>query len=333
VSVFVGGALTVLTARQQGAVVAFVVYTAMSLCFAGVYIGVVRLIIDRWLPATARGWQRALVRVAAVIIAAAGGGEAATRLVALAGGEVSRFRVMGVGLGVLGAIHLIEVGYEHLRRQVREGELREERIHRQALVAELAAIQARTDPHFLFNSLNTVAGLIEEDPRRAVEVVTRLAGFFRHSVLASRSNSVAVVDELRSAAAYLEIQGLRFGNRLQWSCELAPGLDGVVVPPFLLQPLVENAVTHGIGARGGSLQIAVRARRRHEILQMAVDDDGPGPGGSAHIGAGTSLADIGERLELLFGDRARLRTGPSELGGFSSCLELPLERPAGVAES
>ena len=325
VALLISAALTMVLARDRTSwLPTLVVMSLVSLCFASTYVGVVRLLLDRLLERVGPWWQRGLMHVAAVTMAAALGGEAAVRIVGLVGGRVHRLRVMGVGFAVIAAIRLIEVGYEHLRRQVRRVELREEQAMQQALRAELAALQARTDPHFLFNALNTVAGLIEEDPRRAVEVVTRLAGFFRHTLQSSRATRVALSDEVRAAAAYLEIQSLRFGDRLDWSMEVEPGLGSMAVPPFLLQPLVENAVLHGASGSRSRTHIRLAAGAVGNRLELTVEDDGPGPGGSTHAGAGTALDDIDERLELLYGGAARLTTSRGPSGGFLVRLELPM---------
>jgi len=328
VALFIGAALTILLATRQGlAGPAFLMMSAVSLCFAGGYAGAYRLLFDGLLRRSP-SWRRSLLlNVAAVLTATALGGGLAIAFVSILTGPASMsvmLRILGVGLAVISAIRVLQLGYDGLRMQVREGELREERVRRQALMSELSALQARTDPHFLFNSLNTIAGLIEEDPKRAVAVVTRMGGFFRHNLLASRSGSVSLGDEIRAVSAYLEIQSLRFGERLRWTVELPPELDGVPVPPLALQPLVENAVVHGTINHAGVAHIEVRAASAGDRLALTVDDDGPGPGGSTHRGSGSSISDLAERINLLYDGAATLKTGPGPLGGFRARLDLPL---------
>jgi two-component system sensor histidine kinase AlgZ len=327
VALLIGAALTLMLAtRQKVALPAFLVMSMISLCFAVGYIGIHRLVFDRWLLRARTWWSRMLLHAAAILVATLAGGGAALLLLEALGGRVSaalRLRVLGVGLAVLVAVRLLQLGYEGLRQQVRESELREERASRQALRAELAALQARTDPHFLFNGLNTIAGLIEEDPQRAVQVVTRLGSFFRHNLQSSRTDTVALGDELRAATAYLEIQSLRFDDRLTWQVDSEPGLDAVRVPPLLLQPLVENAVLHGTSDPGRRVHVVVAAERIAEQVRLTIDDDGPGPGGSTHRGAGTSLRDLVGRLRLIHGDALGFETGRSPRSGFRVRITLP----------
>lgn len=312
----------------------FAVLCLVSLCFAVAYrvasVLVNRLVEQRPLPLLGR----ALLDAAAIVAAAAVGGEAGSRVLLAvgwsSGGDLNalRLRVVSIGLAVLVGVRLTELGYERLREQIRSVELRAERARRQALHAELAALRARTDPHFLFNSLNTIAGLIEEEPERAVAVVTRLSGLFRHTVQGSRVESVSLRDEIQAASAFLEIQALRFEDGLSWSVALPEELESAQVPPLILQPLVENAVLHGSSA-GPSNRIEVEASTNGASLVLTVTDDGPGPGRSQHRGSGTSLADLEERLALLFGPAGRVESGLAPGGGFRVVLSLPwTERPS-----
>lgn len=328
VSVLIGAALTIMMAtRQRVALVNFLALALISFCFAASYIGLYQLVVERMLTRAATWWGRGALHLLAVFAATLIGSEMAYRLLLLLGGDVTldvRLRITAVGFAVLASIRLVNTGYERLRQRVREVELREERARRQALRAELAALQARTDPHFLFNALNTVAGLIEEDPGRAVQVVTRLGGFFRHSLQTSRSGEVALGEEIGAATTYLEIQSLRFRDRLTWKVDTEPGVRSARIPPLLLQPLLENAVVHGLSARGRQVHVVVDAARVGDRLRISVEDDGPGPGGSGHRGSRTSLADMAERLELLYPGEATLETGRSPSGGFRATLDLPL---------
>ncbi len=311
----------------------FAVLCLVGLCFATAYRVVYLLVLPVYLRGAVSPIRRGWLHAAAILAATVSGGEAATRVLLLFGAasgdrvDLLRLRVMSIGLSILVSIRLVEFGYERLREKVRSVELREERARRQALHAELAALQARVDPHFLFNSLNTIAGLIEEDPKRAVEVVTRLSGLFRHTVHGSRVESVPLEDEIGAVSAFLEIQTLRFSDRLSWTVDVAPGLETARVPPLILQPLVENAVLHGTSQRRKA-KVRIEAEANGDRLLLTVEDDGPGPGQSTHRGSGTSLADLAERVDLLHGAAAGLETGPLPGGGFRACLRLPLAEVA-----
>ncbi len=214
----------------------------------------------------------------------------------------------------------------HMRSRLEESRLREVRSQREALAAQVQGLQARIEPHFLFNSLNSVASLIREDPERAERALERIAHLFRYALDASAAPFVPLADELESVECFLELANLRFEDRLVTSVSVEPGVGDIRVPPLALQPLVENAVQHGIATReaGGRVELEIR---RGAMLEIRIEDDGPGPGGSSHRGAGAGLGDLRKRLDLLYGGRATLRVDRGELGGFRVRLALPLDAP------
>jgi sensor histidine kinase YesM len=221
-------------------------------------------------------------------------------------------------------IWAIEYVYTKLRVHARNVELREERARRDALKAQLETLQARTDPHFLYNSLNMVAGLIDEDPALAERVLEKLSDLFRYALEGSRKARVTLGEELAAVRGYLEVQSLRLGERLRFEIDAADGVESLSVPPLVLQPLVENAVLHGVSPRVDGGAVLVRARRRNGLLELSVEDDGSGPGSSPSTGTRTSLRDLQERLDLLYGGEAKLESGKSENGGYRVRVELPL---------
>ena len=218
---------------------------------------------------------------------------------------------------------LVMIGVGALRELSIREQGRREDAELQLKVARLSALSARTDPHFLFNSLNSIAALIADDPELAERAVLSLAALFRYVLEGSSATHVALGDELAFVRAYLALEGLRYADRLTVSIDVAPSLSAVQIPPLILQPLVENALRHGLAARPERLTIAVQISAQAGQLTITVDDDGPGPGASQHRGARTSQADLQQRLALAYGSRARFETGRSPLGGFRAMLELP----------
>lgn len=191
--------------------------------------------------------------------------------------------------------------------------------------AQLEALHARINPHFLFNSLNTVASLIADQPEVAETVVERLAGAYRHVLDTSRRVVVPLSEEIAFADDLLTIQGARFEDSLRFEMEIEPGLADIPVPALVMQSLVENAILHGVSSRGHGV-VKVSARRDGQYLVLEVWDDGVGPGESAHRGSGTGLADLEQRLRLLYRDDATLSL---QAEGDLTCarVRLPL-RPA-----
>lgn len=193
-----------------------------------------------------------------------------------------------------------------------------------ALRAEIEALQSRTNPHFLFNALNTVAGLIHDQPDLAERTVERLADILRYTLQHASAPLVTLEREVAIVRDYLEIQRARFGERLGYTIDVEGGLEGLALPPLVLQPLVENAVLHGVAPleRGGSVR--VQARRRGAAVVLSVQDDGAGQSGRR--GSGTSLRDLERRLALLYGAACEVAIGPSGQGGLSVTITVPWRR-------
>jgi two-component system sensor histidine kinase AlgZ len=258
------------------------------------------------------------------------GVELALRITTALGGpnvQVLRSDVLQVAVVVTVVVTAAAVGFETLRERARRVELTAQRAQQEALRAQLEALQARTNPHFLFNSLNTVAGLIEEDPRKAEDVLERLSGLFRYSLEGSRTDWVGLEQEIDAVSGYLEVERVRLGDRLRSEVHVEPETQGILVPPLLLQPLVENAVLHAVAPRSEGGCITVTARRNGAALCLEVTDNGPGLGSSRHRGSGTSLEDLHRRLEMIYGGRARLDVSSPDDAGCRVTLTLPLGPP------
>jgi two-component system sensor histidine kinase AlgZ len=202
--------------------------------------------------------------------------------------------------------------YERLREkleaatlQLREKELAAERSRKLAVEARLSSLESRIHPHFLFNTLNSISSLIQEDPRQAERLVERLAALLRFSLDSNQRSTVAMSQELKITRDYLEIEKARIGRRLRYSIDVPPRLESVEVPPLSVQTLVENSLKHAISPRREGGEIQITARGAGDLVVIEVADDGPGFAPRA-IAAGHGLDNLQARLAALFDDRASL---------------------------
>jgi two-component system, LytTR family, sensor kinase len=188
--------------------------------------------------------------------------------------------------------------------------------------AQLAALRAQLHPHFLFNALHTVVQLIPREPKRAAEAAELVAGLLRTALEEDR-DLVTVADEIAFAKRYLEVESIRFGDRLRVHFEADDASANALLPSFALQTLVENAVLHGAAPRVDATEIRVGATLVGRTLRVVVSDDGDGASADAASGTvGSGLSRLRERLAALYGDRARLVCGNAPQGGFTSVLEI-----------
>lgn len=189
--------------------------------------------------------------------------------------------------------------------------------------AQLAALRFQVNPHFLFNALNAVTSLVGAGRNpEAVAVVSRLSSFFRASLGVPPGASARLQDELDVVGSYLEIEAARFGERLAVEIDAPEELYSALIPHFLLQPLVENAVKHGVAGSKRRVAVRVAARAEGEVLILTVADDGAATG-PAPVGAGIGLPNVAARLEALFGQKGRLVTRPLN-PGFEAEVRMPL---------
>lgn len=215
--------------------------------------------------------------------------------------------------------------YEERSQVALRSELRASQLEALVATARLGALKAQLQPHFLFNTLNAIVVLVRQQKgRQAEETLARFSDLLRAVLADMDAQEVPLSRELEYLRLYLSIEQVRFSDRLRVQIEVDPGLLDAAVPHMALQPLVENAIRHGIGRRSTSGAIAIRARREGASLQIEVCDDGPGfQEEGAPGGMGLGLANTRARLEQLYGDRAELRTGGVPGGGARALLILP----------
>jgi two-component system sensor histidine kinase AlgZ len=187
--------------------------------------------------------------------------------------------------------------------------------------ARLQALQARIRPHFLFNSLNAVLALVRSDPRRAERTLEDLADLFR-ALMSDGRSLVRLADEIALIERYAAIEQLRLGTRLRMSWELDQAPVDALMPPLVLQPLLENAIYHGVEPGEGTSDVLVRIDLRGNRVHALVENPAPPPGATARAGNHMALDNIRERLMLFFDADARLETGERD-GRYRVELDMP----------
>ena len=212
---------------------------------------------------------------------------------------------------------------------------REQRLLWLASRAELKALRAQINPHFLFNALSAIAGLMHYRPELADETIEQLAQVFRYALRKSETEWAPLSEEVDFVSAYLHIEQARFGERLRIEFDVAPGAGPMTIPAMSIQPLIENAIKHGVTAVDGCGTVGLRASLDDGLLTVEVSDNGPGfPPGFALEDGGEShgLRNVKERLRGYYGEAARL-SWESGNGGTRVMLTLPAEEHAGDTRS
>ena len=230
-------------------------------------------------------------------------------------------------LAVAALVHALEAW-----RRARESELDAARLGMQLAQARLDALTARLEPHFLFNALQGVSTLIHRDPAAADAMLGRVSDLLREVLLRDGRSEIALDEELRVLDGYLAVARERLGDRLDVTLDVDPAARGALVPFFVLQPLVENAVHHGVAARAAGGRVWISAARAGGVLRLEVADAGPGlaqrelPRGGRRVG----VANTRERLQQLYGDRHRFELAARDGSGVRATVEIPYrESPDG----
>jgi LytS/YehU family sensor histidine kinase len=230
--------------------------------------------------------------------------------------------VVGLFFGLIGAITYLLA--ERVEAEVRQGQLIRSESEKREIEAHLKLLQAQIEPHFLFNVLANVSSLIDSDPRLAKRLLERLNDWLRVALARTRSDRTTLGDELEMVENYLQIMKIRFGERLRWSIDVPEESRRLAFPPMLLQPLVENAIRHGIEPKLGGGEIGIRSRIDNASLRIEVSDSGVGLSGAALAGD-AGLATVRARLAALFGDVGSLLLTGGSAGGATATLALPAQ--------
>jgi LytS/YehU family sensor histidine kinase len=209
-----------------------------------------------------------------------------------------------VGLGV-SSFETMRHKLQHATIELRTQQAEQERANKLLAEARLSSLESRIHPHFLFNTLNSIASLIPTDPKRAEDTIGKLASLLRFSLRENQTGLVPLSQELKIVRDYLEIERTRFGPRLRYTIDSDPGLDRVKVPPLALQSLVENSIKHVVSQRAEGAAIGVAASAVDGRIRIEVIDDGPGFSLQS-ITPEHGLGNLVSRLELLFGERGQL---------------------------
>jgi sensor histidine kinase YesM len=225
-----------------------------------------------------------------------------------------------VGLVATGLAALFIVYLDAMRQRIENEATARVEAERLAGESQLRLLRAQLEPHMLFNTLANLRSLVEADPKLAQAMIDRLILYLRSALAASRESAVTLRQEFAQLRAYLEIMALRMGPRLECQLELPEGLEDFAIPPMLLQPLVENAIKHGVEPKVGSSEIRVEARRGASAIDIVVSDTGLGMDEGK---PGYGLEHVRERLKTFYGGLATLTLEANVPQGVRATVRIP----------
>lgn len=227
-------------------------------------------------------------------------------------------------LGLAALLNALET-----RRRAVHGVIEAQRLRAELAESRLEAVTSQLQPHFLFNTLQSISTLIHKDPAAADAMLAKLSDLLRDVLRRSRNVLVSLNDELRMTGTYLELAQLRYGDRLRVTTDVDDSVRGAAVPMLLLQPLVENALKHGVGARAAGGSVSLSAKRDDGRIRIVVSDDGEGLNTDRAAREGTGLANTRERLRHAFGEDQSLELVPRPGGGVDVTIRIPLQTAPG----
>jgi two-component system LytT family sensor kinase len=237
------------------------------------------------------------------------------------------FSVASYNALTYGVVVMATLAFDY-RAALRDRAVRTAQLETQLAMAHFHALRAQLHPHFLFNSLNAISALIHKDPERAERMLARLSELLRIAIETAVTPEIRLLDEVEFVRRYLDIERMRFGDRLSVRVEIAADTFDSLVPSMLLQPLVENAVRHGVAPKPGPGRVAISAERTGPNLRIVVNDTGNGMDEGAMNGSareGVGLSTTRARLEKLYGPAQELTLVNLPGGGFESRVTLPFK--------
>ncbi|MBI2929810.1 MAG: histidine kinase [Verrucomicrobia bacterium] len=258
------------------------------------------------------------------------------------GGMFGRGRGPGPGAWMWGRLHLpvywVIVSVVHALSYYRRSQERERKaaeLTASLAEAKLHALKLQLHPHFLFNALNAIATLVHKDPHAADDMIANLSELLRLALDSADVQEVPLRQELEFLDRYLEIEHVRLGERLRVEKDVAAATLDAAVPTMILQPLVENAIRHGIEPRKSAGIVTIRATREGELLHLSVCDNGVGLGAAnqQRERTGIGLANTRARLAELYGERARLQLSGGDEGGLAVDVQLPFHTAPAASEA
>jgi LytS/YehU family sensor histidine kinase len=236
----------------------------------------------------------------------------------MASGRLPDLQLLACAFGISTAI----LGLPLWQSQVRQRAAQMAALRHAALAAELKALQAQVEPHFLYNTLANARYLARNDPERAAQMLEHLIAYLHSALPDLRAETSTVGRECELAGHYLALMQVRFGERLLYMVDCPPALASTPMPPLLLMTLVENAVQHGVEPQPGVVAVSVEVGQREDGVQISVSDDGAGIG-QVVLGSGVGLRNLRERLQALYGGRATFQLAARAGGGADAVLVLP----------
>ncbi len=213
----------------------------------------------------------------------------------------------------------------HFYQEAKERERREAGLQSSLVLARLQALRMQLNPHFLFNTLNSIASLVYENPKAADDMISSLSELLRMTLNSSNRQEATLREELHLLDLYLQIEQARFGERLKLEKEIEPAALDAVVPILVLQPLAENAIKHGLESQLGPGLVSVSATRSEDLLILQVADNGRGPTSreDGNIKEGVGLGNTRARLQALYGDKSSMEIRSPEKGGCLVEIKIP----------